>query len=116
LTLLRQSSFSFQTQRTRGVLSTTNLRASEPPVRGRGRAQALPSPANSTAGLQSHLDYLGEEVSDPGQAEAAAEEYAGAIEEAAAAVSRRDPAFPTGHPHRCGFRAAQPGMLSGRQQ
>jgi proline dehydrogenase len=55
-------------------------------VAGETRAEALAVTRElNRQGFKVTLDYLGEEVSDPGQAEAAAEEYAGAIEEAAAA-------------------------------
>lgn len=48
----------------------------------RGEALAVTRDLNSQ-GFKVTLDYLGEEVTDPKQAEAAAEEYAGAVEEAA---------------------------------
>jgi proline dehydrogenase len=55
-------------------------------VAGETRAEALAVTRElNRQGFKVTLDYLGEEVNDPGQAEAAAEEYAGAIEEAAAA-------------------------------
>ena len=55
-------------------------------VAGETRAEALAVTRElNRQGFKVTLDYLGEEVSDPGQAAAAAEEYAGAIEEAAAA-------------------------------
>jgi proline dehydrogenase len=55
-------------------------------VAGETRAEALAVTRQlNRQGFKVTLDYLGEEVSDPGQAAAAAEEYAGAIEEAAAA-------------------------------
>lgn len=55
-------------------------------VAGETRAEALAVTRElNRQGFKVTLDYLGEEVSDPGQAEAAVEEYAGAIEEAATA-------------------------------
>ncbi len=49
----------------------------------RGEALAVARELNAE-GFEVTLDYLGEEVSDPAQADAAAEEYGGAVEEAAA--------------------------------
>jgi len=55
-------------------------------VAGETRAEALAVTRDlNHQGFKVTLDFLGEEVSDPAQAEAAAEEYAGALEEAAAA-------------------------------
>jgi proline dehydrogenase len=54
-------------------------------VAGETRAEALEVTRRLNGeGFKVTLDYLGEEVSDAAQAEAAAEEYAGAVEEAAA--------------------------------
>lgn len=54
-------------------------------VAGESRSEALAVAEKlNREGLLVTLDYLGEEVSDPDQAAAAAEEYAGAVEEAAA--------------------------------
>lgn len=54
-------------------------------VAGETRAQALEVTRRLNAeGFRVTLDYLGEEVADPEQSRAAAEEYAGAVEEAAA--------------------------------
>jgi proline dehydrogenase len=54
-------------------------------VAGETRAEALAVTRElNRQGFKVTLDYLGEEVTDPKQAAAAAEEYAGAVEEAAA--------------------------------
>ncbi len=54
-------------------------------VAGDSRAEALEATRRlNQEGFKVTLDYLGEEVADAAQAEAAAEEYAGALEEAAA--------------------------------
>jgi proline dehydrogenase len=54
-------------------------------VAGETRAEAIAVTRElNRQGFKVTLDYLGEEVTDPQQAEAAAEEYAGAVEEAAA--------------------------------
>lgn len=87
MTLLRQSLlFLSRRKELEEFLKNNPLarQASRRYVAGETRAEALAITRElNRQGFRVSLDYLGEEVIDPNQAEAAAEEYAGAIEEAA---------------------------------
>jgi len=89
LTLLRQTLLFLSRRKELEEFLTHNplaRQASRRFVAGETRAEALAVTRElNRQGFKVTLDYLGEEVSDPRQAEAAAEEYAGAVEEAAAA-------------------------------
>jgi len=88
LTLLRQTLlFLSRRKELEEFLSHNPLarQASRRFVAGETRAEALAVTRElNRQGFKVTLDYLGEEVKDPKQAEAAVEEYAGAVEEAAA--------------------------------
>jgi proline dehydrogenase len=88
LTLLRQSLlFLSRRKELEAFLKHNPLarQASRRFVAGETRAEALAVTRDlNRQGFKVSLDYLGEEVTDPQQAAAAAEEYAGAVEEAAA--------------------------------
>jgi proline dehydrogenase len=88
LTLLRQTLlFLSRRKELEEFLSHNQLarQASRRFVAGETRAEALAVTRElNRQGFKVTLDYLGEEVKDPKQAEAAVEEYAGAVEEAAA--------------------------------
>ena len=89
MTLLRQTLLFLSRRKELEEFLTLNplaRQASHRFVAGETRAEALAVTRElNRQGFKVTLDYLGEEVSDPGQAEAAAEEYAGAVEEAASA-------------------------------
>jgi len=88
LTLLRQSLLFLSRRKELEEFLRHNpmaLQASRRFVAGESRGEALAVTRElNVQGFKVTLDYLGEEVTDRVQAEAATEEYAGAIEEAAA--------------------------------
>jgi len=87
LTLLRQSLLFLSRRKELEEFLRHNplaRQASSRFVAGESRGEALDvTRALNEEGFKVTLDYLGEEVTDPEQADAAAEEYAGAVEQAA---------------------------------